>query len=113
MEEDAFDGLREQSNVCFNVPMKRGLMALVRGQTKALDFKRIRGGGSSAILKSTSYAYRCEFGVPCDCSQGMTAGDRLHTPSVVVWASLAAAANHPWTFRPAGVGVDRGVCSSS
>ena len=45
MGEDAFDGLcihppREQSNVCFDAPMKRELMALVTEQVKALDFKK-------------------------------------------------------------------------
>ena len=44
MGEDAFDGFcfhppEEQSNVSFDVTMKCDLMALVRAQVKALDFK--------------------------------------------------------------------------
>ena len=34
--------LGEQSNVCFQLPIKRDLMALVRAQEKAMDFKRLR-----------------------------------------------------------------------
>ena len=48
--------------------------------------------------KSTSYAYCCEFGVPCDCSQGITAAGQFpQTSSVVMWTHLASEANHPWT----------------
>ena len=32
----------EQSNMCFEVPMKRDLMALVRAQEEALDFERLQ-----------------------------------------------------------------------
>ena len=45
----------------------QGASGSIRVQEESLWF-------SSAQLKFTSYAYRCEFGVPCDCSQGMTAG---------------------------------------
>ena len=43
--EDAFDAHgfhppRDLSNVCFDVPMIRELVALVRAQVEALDFKR-------------------------------------------------------------------------
>ena len=53
MGEDAFDGLcfhppGEQSNVCFDVPMERELMAFVRAQVNTLDFKRNHGGRSFA-----------------------------------------------------------------
>ena len=33
---------RKQSNMCFEVPMKRDLMALVRAQEEALDFERLQ-----------------------------------------------------------------------
>ena len=47
----------------------------------------------------TSYAYCCQFGVPCDCGQAMTtAGQFPQTSSVVMWTRLASEANHPWTI---------------
>ena len=45
------------------------------------------------------YAYCCEFGRPCDCSEGITAAEQFpQTSSVVMWTSLPSEANHPWTF---------------
>ena len=47
----------------------------------------------------TSYAYCCQFGVPCDCSQATTtAGQFPQISSVVMWTRLASEANCPWTF---------------
>jgi len=64
MGGDAFDGIcfhppGEQSNVCFEVPMKRELMALVRAQVKALDFKRNHGlmnSGRDLLQRTFSFS---------------------------------------------------------
>jgi hypothetical protein len=53
MGGDAFDGRcfhppGEQSNVCFDVPMKKELFALVDSQMKALEFRRNHGLMSSS-----------------------------------------------------------------
>merc|ERR1712136_543150 len=37
--------------------------------------------GAPLNCKSTSYAYCCEFGVPCDCSQGSTASGQCEEAS--------------------------------
>jgi len=60
MGGDSFDGRcfhlpGEQSNVCFDVPMKRELLALVRAQVKGLEFRRNHGFSQSGrgVLQRT------------------------------------------------------------
>ena len=57
----------------------------------------------------TSYAYCCQFGVPCYCSQAMTtAGQTPQISSVVMLTRLASEAN-----LPERVEQDAGDCSAS
>ena len=66
------------------------------------------------MVAPTWHAYCCEFGVPCDCSQGFTAAGHFpQTSSVVMWTRFASEADHPWTSWPECVGFDAGVCSST
>ena len=60
------------------------LMALVKTQVRSLDFKRNVVAPLNGV--SPSCAYSCQFGMPCDCSQGInTAGHIPQTSSVVIW----------------------------
>ena len=101
---DAFDPLcshssGEQSSVCFDVTMKCDLMAPCQDAGEGFGFQEESEAVALLNCESTSYACCCEFGVPCDCSQGITAaGQCSQTSSVAMWTRFASEANHPWTF---------------
>ena len=68
-------------------------MTLVKMHARALDFKNSK---VVTLLHGvfTSYAYCCQFGVPCYCSQAMTtAGQCPQISSVVMLTRLASEAN--------------------
>ena len=77
----------EQSNMCFEVPMKRDLMALVRAQEEALDFERLQLRWQlrlTAGLHRTSTAVSSVFlATPAQGLQ-LDIARRLRTASVVV-----------------------------
>ena len=81
-DSDAFEALcfhpsREQNSVCFDVTMECKFVALVRTQVKPLNFKRNQGVLVLQRCESTLYAYCCDFGVPCECSQRITTAGQL------------------------------------
>ena len=76
---DAFDypslhPPEEQSSVCPDATMKSELMALVKTQVRALDFKRNQ---RSQLCFTASLRRMCtaEFSVPCECCRGTFAQD--------------------------------------
>ena len=81
----------EQSNVCFELPIKRDLMALVRAQEEALDFKRLQMRWQlrlTASLCRTRTAVSSVFLATAAQGLQLDIAYRLRTASVVVQARL-------------------------
>ena len=73
--------------MCFEVPMKRDLMALVRAQEEALDFKRLQLRWQlrlTAGLRRTRTAVSSVFLATASQGLQLDIARRLRTASVVV-----------------------------
>ena len=81
----------EKSNVCFELPIKRDLMALVRAQEEALDFKRLQLRWQlhlTAGLHRTRTAVSSVFLATAAQGLQLDIAYRLCTASVIVQARL-------------------------
>ena len=77
----------EQSNMCFEVPMKRDLMALVRAQEETLDFNTLQLRWQlrlTAGLRRTRTAVSSVFLATAAQGLQLDIARRLRTASVVV-----------------------------
>ena len=85
--------------MCFDVTMKCDFDGPCQDAGKGFGFQEESEVVTLLNCESTSCSYSCQFGVPCDCNQGITATGQFPQTSSVDYVEC--------------VELDAGVCSAS